>query len=263
MTLPPPRQARPYAADPTAEASVTTILGIVAKPALAPAAARMTAERILDGAPVASVREATQWYRQVWDGRAATGTAVHAVMEAWANGLDADLMDVVSEIMERPKAPALWTDAEYVAASLEPYVDGLHAWWEEHDVEPVMTEYIVREPGRWIGTVDLWARVDGEDRLIDLKTTAEHDPRKGIYRDSWGPQLAAYALATELVDWTDDGPVVVGENPTPGDALVVHLRGDGRYEQIKFPNVAKRWGPYFTALVDAYHARKEALSEAE
>src|SRR6185437_5771408 len=97
----------------------------------------------------------------------------------------------------------------------------------------ISTETVVRYPGKYIGTGDLRARISGDDWLLDWKTTNQQDDDKGIYVDSWLPQLTALAFATETVEyeaWEEDGRVKVQEVGTgpwsPPDRLgVIHLRG--------------------------------------
>lgn len=208
---------RPYARKRNQPPSVTTILGALGGKNLEWGAAKETAiEAVLNRAEYVDLPDADaiellrRHFRGVWDGRAAVGTIVHTVNEAWTWG----------------------EEAEY-PAHVEDYVEGLARFW--HDFEPVTvaTEEVVRHVDKtlgYIGQRDWTAEIGGERWLIDLKTTAQLDPSKGLYFDSWRLQLAAYRAAEEIVEYdADSKEIATHPNYPVAKCGVVHLRGDGDY----------------------------------
>jgi hypothetical protein len=191
--------------DPTTEApSVTTVLRSLAKPALVPWAAKVTAEQAVamtktgalaalvkqdEAAAVAAVKDAPRNQR---DSAGTFGVSVHEALEAWATGGSLPMLD-------GPGAEA-WG---HLSALLDAY-----------EVEPLYAEVTVYgdtdDPATvYAGTCDLVADVTipsrGRTRLVlDCKTN-----RGGVYPEA-AFQLAAYRHASHLV--TDSGDVV----PMPG-----------------------------------------------
>ena len=231
---------RPYAHIRGSEPSVTTIIeSMLAKPGLTWAAARETAEFAVhhrdewDGLETdAAVDRLRRHFRGVWDSRAAMGTAAHAVNEAWCRGEEVDLLALVGDMAETNRQARSWAGREEdVVRSLDLYVAGLEAFWSEWSPTTVRSEYVVRQPGIYIGTADWLVDMRGRRVLLDIKTTAK--PDGGIYADSWSLQLSAYRFARERVEfgWEDGHPVELGAHPNeiPDAAAVIHLRGDGRY----------------------------------
>lgn len=201
--------------DPTTDApSVTTVLRSLAKPALVPWAAKVTAEQAVamtktgalaalvaqdEAAAVAAVKDAPRNQRDTAGG---FGTAVHEALEAWATGESLPMLDGASA--------AAW---ENLAALLDAY-----------EVEPLYAEATVYgdtdDPATvYAGTCDLVADVTvpgrGRTRLVlDCKTN-----RGGVYPEA-AYQLAAYRHASHLV--TDAGDVV--PMPAASGALVLAAR---------------------------------------
>lgn len=143
-------------------------------------------------------------HRAEWDIKAKRGTTVHAVMEAWANAQSYDVpFDCVG------------------------YVDGLQAFFEQFQPDPLYTEQTVIYTGEspYGGTVDLIARIDGEVWLLDAKT--------GKIREEVVTQLNAYANATHLGRYDGFGRLE-GLDPMPQiDRLgVIDLNDDGTYRLL-------------------------------
>ncbi len=186
--------------NPTEAPSVTTVLRSLAKPALVPWAAKVTAEQAVamtksgalqalvaqdEAAAVAAVKDAPRNQR---DSAGGFGTAVHEALEAWATGSTMPTLD-------GPGSDA-WG---HLAALLDAY-----------EVEPLYAEATVYgdtdDPATvYAGTCDLVAdvTVPGEGRMrfvLDCKTN-----RGGVYPEA-AYQLAAYRHASHLV--TDAGDVV-------------------------------------------------------
>jgi len=103
----------------------------------------------------------------------------------------------------------------------------------------------------------------GEQMVPTHNSTNQQDDGKGIYVDSWLPQLTALAFATETVEyeaWEEDGKVKVQEVGTgpwsPPDRLgVIHLRGDEGYTFYELP-LDKANHDVFLKMVDLVTWRK-------
>ena len=183
-------------------------------------------------------------FRGLWDGRAAMGTLVHGVNEAWTWGEIIDIDELVHDLAwGRGPQPAvkIWQDREkFVADEAEGYIDGLEKFWTDHQPRTIGTEEIVRhtdEQYPYVGTRDWTCELAGHEGvwLLDLKTTAkqkdEAKPDSGLYFDKFRLQLAAYRYATEIVRMDEQGEIVESWPNYPVDHCgVIHLRGDGEYQ---------------------------------
>lgn len=228
---------------------MTTILDALGgKGGMPFAAANETAEFLLDYPEKLAGLSRDQAYdrarrhfRGVWDGRAAMGTLIHSVNEAWTWGEVADIDALVAEAANRDKRPVrIWQGREdYIAAEAAGYVDGLERFWNDYEPTTVATEEVVRHADKlngYIGQRDWVAELDGlEGRsLIDIKTTAQQDITKGYYPESWRLQLAAYRFAEHIVEYDDAGTEVATHPAYPVmRCCVIHLRGDGNYELLE------------------------------
>lgn len=190
--------------------SVTTVLGVLAKPALIRwaeaqgAAGAVRAERMgeLDGVEpeqaVERVRTLGLGADAARDEAAGRGLDTHAVLEAW---------------MTEGRPPNV---AEF-EPEVRGYVQGLASWLVEHDPELVWSERVIAHPDqRYAGRADLRARIDGRDVIVDLKTS-----RSGRSYPEAHIQVAAYAAAE----------VACGEDP-PDGTMVVCVGPDGSFEAI-------------------------------
>lgn len=237
--------ARPYARQRKYK-SVTTLLGAMGKDGLQHAAAKETAAFAFDGFDEwhrlereTAVDRMRKHFVGLWDGRAAMGTLVHSVNEAWTWGETVDIADLVNEAAERESRPVrIWQGRErFVVSEVAGYVDGLERFWHDFGPATIATEEVVRDTtcdvpyiGQRDWTADL--RVSGETSrwLLDLKTTANQNEDKGFYWDSWRLQLAAYRLAPEIVLYDDEGTETGTAPNYPVDRCgVLHLRGGGHY----------------------------------
>jgi len=246
---------RPYAKVAGSEPSVTTIIqASTGKPFLAPSAAKITAEFALADrkwrtmSADEAVRRMKGHYRQVWAAKAALGTAVHTVNEAWCAGDSTDVAETE------------------LAPGLAPLLAGLDQFWSLYEPETVATETVVRTPGLYVGSLDWLARIDGRLWLIDLKTTSKELGR-AIYASTWTLQLAAYGFAAETVTYTmDTDDNVLGSEagppiPTPERFGVLHLHTSGDWELLGLPDVpAAR--PYFVDMARCYAWRKALDTKA-
>ncbi len=244
LTIP----SRPYAEVKGSEPSVTTILGVKNVPGLDWAAAKLTAEYAvyeeewMDAnreAPV-EVDNLRRYFRGIWDGRAYMGTIVHAMLESWVKHETVDIHTLVD-------AHSPWQKVhDQKVDEAMGYVNGLAAWWDDAEPSDIRTEECIRTPGQYVGTRDLMCTINGQRWLLDLKTTAHKDPKKGVYGDSWALQLAAYRFATEVVtyEWVESRDsrgkpknVLAVKDAVENEPVdrcgIVHLRGDGKYTMFE------------------------------
>lgn len=255
--------SRPYSRNKDSEKSVTTIKGdMLSSNGLDWAAAKLTAERAIycqdEWLPLvgqvatdskgkqedAAMRLLRFHFREVWDGRASMGTALHQVNDEWCHGREADLPAIVAEIAETYDGRAWRGQLEDVVNILDGYVAGLERFYADFTPTTIDSEYIVREPGLYIGTADWCAELHHAaistlglegPLVLDIKTTNQQEPGKGIYHEDWALQTAAYRWAREIVEFVPEGPKgklvpgpVTPNHETVG-AGIIHLRGDGRY----------------------------------
>ena len=69
----------------------------------------------------------------------------------------------------------------------------IHSWGDLENIEPILVEMpLVSEVYKFGGQPDLFAKVRGKNRLIDIKTSG------GIYKGHW-TQLAAYGILLKAV----------------------------------------------------------------
>lgn len=182
---------------------MTTVLGILAKPALVPWAAKMTATLAVDSldALVGMSREDAIDFLKGAPHRdrsraAARGTDVHRHAEALVRG-----------------------HADDVPAELMPYVESCARFMDRWQITEVLVEQpVFSRMFGYAGEPDLFAWSDRYDEmwLLDYKTGS------GIYAET-SLQLTAYKAAEFFVDVDGD------EHPLPEvvGAAAVHLRPDG------------------------------------
>jgi hypothetical protein len=185
-------------------ASVTTILGTIAKPALVQWAAKLTAreavdnlERLTDLAaldPDIAVGWLAKAPERAKTKSATTGSLVHLAAELLAGGKPAQ-----------------------VTPETEPLIRHLRRFLD--DVRPQFLHQEVAVYSRahgYAGTADAFAVIDGEPVIVDFKTS------RGVYAE-YSLQLAAYANA-EFIGMPDGTEAPV---PYVNRAFVVHLTPDG------------------------------------
>lgn len=113
------------------------------------------------------------------------------------------------------------------------YFNAFLKWYEEHKVKPNGTEIrLYHKSLMYAGTADMAAEVDGEDTLVDFKTSAS------IQHMLCGVQLEAYSRAWESH---------TNKNEFKKKAIV-HLRKDETYEMVDFKSDLECWR-VFTALL--------------
>lgn len=234
---------RPYARKPTGPPSVTTVLGALAKDGLPWAAANETASFALnhqdqwrDLTGVQAYDRMRKHHRGVWDHRAALGTLVHSVNEAWTHGETADLEEMVVALQTGSHVWARMS-TDQVVSEASVMVDGLEKAWVNLQPETISSEDVVRFPSErqcYIGQSDWRATVPirGQHRstLLDLKTTGQNDEKKGFYWDSWRLQLGAYRGCKEIVEYDDDANETSTKPLPPVETCgVLHIRANGEW----------------------------------
>lgn len=198
-------------------------------------------------------------FRGVWDSSADVGTLCHALNEHWIDGLTIDFDDPKhrTRLHKAKDDDALY---KQLLDRLPPYADGLSRFWEYAQPQTIATEVVLRT-GDVIGTADWIAQLpgltdnvrffDSDVWILDIKTTSELDPDKGMYPDAWRPQLFMYQHADEVVHFhgTDEVAAWPLEDcfPRPNRAGILHMRGDGLYQLIEVDTTS----PILAELVEA------------
>lgn len=186
---------------------VTTILGVLDKPAIPKWAAKSVAEYVANNRDsvehlwnmgersVVDALKNIPWTAR--DKAAVRGTDVHDFAEQIANGAEVDVPD-----------------------DLVGHVESCLAFMDDWDIKPVLVEAVVGHRGaHYAGKLDLVADHNQGDRAIfDYKTTAS-----GIYKET-AFQNAAYAFAEFHGENGDESPMAdLGIRESYG----VHIRADG------------------------------------
>ncbi len=265
--------SRPYAIIKTGLPSVTQVLEELSKPGLRWAAARETANFAVhhpgEWMHLSDEQAVDKLYRHhggVWASRAAMGTLLHRCLEYLASGRDLspEVVDtLLRTAMQNTKDCRLWWQEPYdkVHERVLGYVNGLEEFWQDYAPEGVASEVVVRSPGNYIGTADLYATLNDDPRytLLDLKTTAQQGDGKGFYADSYSLQLHAYAHATERIHYDiDQGRVVEAGTRAlamPQRLAVLHLQGNTRYTLWEIPLTPNTFDQ-FMALLQVHRWRK-------
>lgn len=140
---------------------VTTILGLLNKPALVPWANRLG----LEGIDVA----------KYVDDKADIGTLAHALATDHLLGRKTDISHYDVHQIDKAENAAL----------------SFFSWLDKNPIEPISVEEpLVSETLCFGGTVDIYGRINGKYVLVDLKTGS------GIWPE-YGYQIAAYASLLE------------------------------------------------------------------
>lgn len=179
-------QGRFYDVNGLSLPSVTTILGMLQKPALIPWAAKITAEAcqdyiythgqhdVISGTVSLTAEDVDDMvtvskkaHRTKKREAADIGTAIHEAIALW--------IDTGGRYM--PDDPA---DCRYIG------LQSFLSFGEEHDLQIINSEQVVSDGKTYAGRYDLLCRLDGSLTLLDIKTSS------GIYPEMWF-QLHAYA----------------------------------------------------------------------
>ena len=217
-----------YAIDGEWVPGVTSVIGVLDKPALVGWAANEAAAYAATHLDEVEVRGVDAWIKDVAGASRRAGAAgakrgkdLHKLSESLVYG---------NPLPDTDEKGDPW-DAEVYAMAGQ-----LARWFDAFEVEPVIHEAIVfNEDDRWCGTLDLIGDLNDRHRwLLDYKTT-----QSGVWPEN-ALQLAAYRHATH---------VQVGDHvqlmPDVDGAGVVWIRPD-RFELV--PVTTDRW------VYDAFRA---------
>lgn len=210
-----PRSHR-YKLDGTWVPGVTTVLGVLNKPAIAKWAASQVAEYVADhrdtidalhaagrGPLVAALKE-IPWQRR--DDAASRGTRLHDFADQIVRGVEVDVPD-----------------------ELVPVVENVVRFMDEWAIEPVLVEQVVASrTHRYAGTLDLIARYRHPATGATGCAIWDYKSGKRIYA-STAFQLAAYAGAEFYGERGDEHPL-----PKVDSAFGVHIRADD-YDVVPLP----------------------------
>lgn len=197
----PQRSAGFYLIDSIEMPSVTTILSIIAKPALINWAAKQGAKAVLKDPILYDTPYAAAAAIYTIDGEKATdrGRDAHKVAEEYA------------------RAIIKGTAADF--KSKNAYFPSIKAFFDQMNPEPVAIEVVLfNSTHNYAGTADLLAKINGKLALIDFKTS------KYVYEDMQ-LQLAAYANCDAGI--LEDGTRFAVERPDI-EAIVL-LRDNGTF----------------------------------
>jgi hypothetical protein len=160
--------------DKTIVPGVTTVLGLMAKPALVPWANRLG----LQGIDVS----------KYIDDKADIGTLGHAMVTDRLIGSETDTSDYSKNQIDLAENCAL----------------SFWSWEKEHHIEEVffVERPLVSESHRFGGTLDIYAQINGNREIIDLKTGS------GIYPEhAW--QVATLKVLLEEHGFVVDGTRII------------------------------------------------------
>lgn len=212
--------------------NVTKILGVLDKPALVGWAAKETAgywENLvkpgqpltLDEVEIAEHVKASKMARFKTSGKALqVGTLVHEYAEAVAKG-----------------TPCAVPTNEQAAAGCEAF----NKWWMDNHIEVIAAERRLMSREHWyVGTCDLYARINGELAVVDYKTSS------GIYDEMKAQVGGAYRVAIEEE---------TGE-PITAAYVVRFGKDDGKFEVHRIRDFDACWR-LFKAALDVYVAQQQ------
>jgi hypothetical protein len=188
---------------------VTTVLGILNKPALIPWAVNMACDQLAQivqsGVPMTlqHIEDARLAHRKASAQAASIGTQVHE----WCSQY---IQDTKQELPE---------DSQVLNGVL-----GFLQWARQHNVVFEETEKIVySKKYGYVGTLDAEAIIDGKRCLVDFKTS------KGIYNEM-RYQVAAYQFARQ----EEFGKIYTGK-----PIIARFDKATGNFEHIKIKNISK------------------------
>ncbi len=187
---------------------VTSVIGIVDKPALkwtsAEIAARTAVENISEMRDLEDyVHHCRGEFERQWREKAKRGNRVHEVAEKWARGETAE-----------------------VPLSDEGFIVALSAFYCDHSPVTVMAERVViHSLMHYGGRFDAIVEMDGGRYLIDYKTG-------GKYPIDVAMQCAAYMKAM-LANYDDEGKIGhFSRLPELDGARIIYLGEDGSYDVV-------------------------------
>ena len=219
----------------TAFPSVTSIIGMLDKPALRPWGQKLVAEYAVD-------------HRESWqDLPRADAVDLLKGVPYRTSTRKADLGSIAHDALDTgvtvdPDAP----EAPYVAAG--------RRFLADHVAEVIYSEATVRRQDHvFAGTADLFVTLkNGQTAVADYKTS------KAVGYIEQGLQLTALAMANEVVSDTGE----VSQAPDPQVGVVVRLGADGEYEaqviDLTYPDGS--WTVEAVGLGQAFLGLRSALT---
>lgn len=198
--------------------SVTTIIGVLDKPALLYWAAEQTANAAIDSIKTWQAtleeqgrEEAVKWLRDARFRRPKTrlsdtafGTVVHAMCEHYALSGNKPDKDMVTELIVREGGPQVDIDDELVLLgkclnNFDGWLHRAHPSYQATEVAVYNTEFA------YAGQADAFMTIDGVRFIADYKSTrtprdSQGRPKKP-YPEQVGLQLAAYRWAQYAAVW--------------------------------------------------------------
>jgi hypothetical protein len=192
--------------------SVTTVLGIVAKPAIVRWSEAQGAAGAFKAVQLGELDPKVHQPEEAIDIVRALGLGADAAKTKAADrGLDVHgALDLYCETGELPHAGDMSEDAA-------PYLQGLAKWLVKYKPVPIHQERVVCHPGLgYCGRFDLLCEIGGHTALVDLKTSKSGVPYAEAH---W--QMAAYVAAE----------VAVGE-PRPMQVLAVGIGPEGVFNNV-------------------------------
>jgi hypothetical protein len=160
--------------------SVTTILGIMAKPALIQWAANMAVDHI------ASVMKTDPPRPVDWEEELAIARKAHTTKKEAAADIGSAVHQYAQDCLRAGKLVELPDNKDVAAAC-----DAFQKWYVLSKIEPIAIERMVMSSALgYAGRCDFFGKIDGELGVLDFKTSA------GIYPEHW-IQLAAYEVALQ------------------------------------------------------------------
>lgn len=206
--------------------SVTTILGILDKPALMYWAVNCCCDYILQNMNVKSsifdlVEEARKSWRTVQRQALDIGTKTHEAIQVY---------------LETNKEPRI--EDQKVLTAFIAFLE----WKEKNKLEVIECEKVVFGEN-YAGTADLICKLSGEITLIDFKTSAK------IYEE-YIYQVSAYAKAYNYSK-------LIGNLPVKNIGILRVDKESGYPEYQNYSSGLEKYFQVFSKLVDFYWAKKE------
>lgn len=171
-----PAQHR-YEIDGKPLTGVTTILGVIAKPALIPWAVKMATEYIKEHAQTEAVYNQELVYQVTEEILKEAGKA-HTKKKESAGEIGSQIHNEIEDYVKNGKTS---TSSQFLA---------FHGWWKDQGYEVLESEKQLHSEEHWFaGTVDLILKdKDGKIWIADIKTSS------GVY-NSYLYQMGGYEIA--------------------------------------------------------------------
>lgn len=227
--------------------SVTSILKMADKSGLAQWAANLSVDwcvknvdKLLSMDIERGIRVGRYRWKDVRDERAEVGTGVHEWVEAEHTGS----WDYPQLDWEQKLIIAEW-----------------HAFCEEHDVKPMLSEFTVaNEVDGYLGTADGYWWIDGKRCLVDLKTSRSTWPEHDY-------QLAALWKAPQWLIETEDMIWTTLPAREVDDVVIIHLRAPefdeygreikpGKHDLISVKHLEENYR-IFKAYADVWYGKQD------